>query len=335
MKIVVRTPTDLIIRDSAMTLRLFGVFLVAFGAFAIWLGVTQESDGGVAVFPTVLGSVLAAGGALLVILPSRKTFAFSKTERAFVIATRKFGRVERQAFALRDVADVSLEESKSDDSGSTYRVAMTLADQRRVPWTSYYTGGYAAKREVVDVVRDFLGLEPVPALGSGGRTSVSERDVRRGRIGLALMGAFCCLFLGLGIHMIVKEQRRLTGFQPVEATVLSTRVEEHRDSDGGDTYEPVVVYRYRVEDREYTASRVTPLNQSRSGRWAHGIIARYAVGHRYTAYFDPANPGDAFLLRTRSIIPWALVAIPTIGVLFVVIGFGSGRVPGMSRRPTS
>ena len=173
MKVFVRTPTELIIRDSAMTLRLFGAFLVAFGAFAIWLGVTQEADGGVAVFPTVLGSVLAAGGALLVVLPSRKTFAFSKTERAVVIATQRFGRVDRQTFALRDVADVSLEESKSDEGGSTYRVTMTLVDQRRVPWTSYYTAGYAGKRAVVDVVRDFLGLRTASAhrlpAGSGNR----------------------------------------------------------------------------------------------------------------------------------------------------------------------
>ena len=334
MKVFVRTPTELIIRDSAMTLRLFGAFLVAFGAFVIWLGVTQEAGGRVAMFPTVLGAVLAAGGALLIVLPSRKTFAFSKTERVFVIATQRFGRVERQTFALRDVADVSLEESKSDDSGSTYRVVITLVDQRRVPWTSYYTSGYAAKRAVVDVARDFLELEPVPALGSGGPTSATERSARGGRIGLTFIGAFCCLFLGLGVHMLMKEQRRLTAFQPIEATVLSTRVEEHSDSDGS-TYQPVVVYRYRVDDREYTSSRVTPLNESRSGRWADGIIARYSVGSSYTAYYDPANPGDAYLLRSRSIIPWAFVAIPAVGLAFIVVGFSGRQVPGMSRRPRS
>ena len=43
--------------------------------------------------------------------------------------------------------------------------------------------------------------------------------------------------------------------------MLSTRVEEHSDSDGS-TYEPVVVW-YRVNDREYPAGRVTPLNESR------------------------------------------------------------------------
>ena len=80
---------------------------------------------------------------------------------------------------------------------------------------------------------------------------------------------------------------------------------------------------------------MTPLKQSRSGRWAHRIIARYDVGSSYTAYYDPANPGDAFLLRSRSIIPWGFTGIPAVGLLFVVIGFSSGRMPGMSPRPTS
>jgi len=41
----------------------------------------------------------------------------------------------------------------------TYRIAVTLADQRRIPWTSYYTSGLASKQAVVDAARDFLRLE--------------------------------------------------------------------------------------------------------------------------------------------------------------------------------
>jgi hypothetical protein len=51
MKIVVRTPTELLIRDSAIVLRAFGVFLGALGAFAIWLGLTQDPDGRIATVP--------------------------------------------------------------------------------------------------------------------------------------------------------------------------------------------------------------------------------------------------------------------------------------------
>jgi hypothetical protein len=334
MKIVARTPTELIIRDSAMVLRAFGAFLVALGAFAIFVGVTQDPEGSIGVVPVVIGALVGLGGLSLVTLAARRTFAFSKTERVFIIAKQRFGKLERQTIPLRDIADVSLEESRSDDdSGGTYRVSVTLADKRRIPWTPYYTSGYVAKRAVVELVREFLGLEASPALGSGAPTATTERDARRGRVGLYLMGAFCCGFLAVGVTMLAKEQRRLSVYEPVPATVLSTRVQEHSDTDGS-TYEPVVVYRYRVNEREYTASRVTPLRESRSGRWARRVTRRYQVGNEYTAFYDPENPAEAFLLRSRSVLPWGFIAIPLVGLLFIAAGIrGSQELARSSRWP--
>ena len=331
MKIVAHTPTELIIRDSAPVLRGLGGFLLAFAGFAFWMGFADDPGGKVAVVPIVIGSLVALGALALIVLPSRKTFAFSKTERVFIIAKERFGRVERETIALKDVADVTLEESTSEDGG-TYRVATTLVDQRRIPWTSYYTSGFVGKRAVVEVVREFLDLESSPALGSGAPTAKDERDVRRGRFGLYVMGAFCCVFLGLGGTMLAKEQRRLSVYQPVTATVVSTRVDEHSDSDGS-TYEPVVVYRYHVDDREYTASRVTPLKESRSGGWARRVTARYQVGNTYTAFYDPEDPGEAFLMRSRSLIPWGFIAIPLLGLVFIGAGIrSSGEQTKMSYR---
>src|SRR5574338_215923 len=85
--------------------------------------------------PVVIGTLLALGGTALVVLPARKTFAFSKGERVFIIAAQRLGRVQRQTIPLRDISDIVLEESRSSD-GNTYRLAVTLADQRRIPWTS-------------------------------------------------------------------------------------------------------------------------------------------------------------------------------------------------------
>jgi hypothetical protein len=179
----------------------------------------------------VVGAIVALGGVAMLALPSRKTFAFSRTERVFIIAKERFGRVQRQTILLRDIIDVSLEESTSSESGSTYRVAMTLSDQRRIPWTSYYTGGMVSMRVVVERVREFLALAPSPAPGSGALTASDERDARRGRILLVFMGAFCCLFLGIGATMLAKEQRRLSVFQPVTSpgfSVSSARVPVRR-----------------------------------------------------------------------------------------------------------
>jgi hypothetical protein len=321
MKIVARTSSELIIRDSAATLRYLGAFLGALGAFAIWMGFSG-ADGNVVTVPVIIGALIVLAGGSMVVLPARKTFAFSKAERVFVIAKERFGRVERQTIPLRDVSDVLVEESTSSEGGSTYRVAVTLADQRRIPWTSYYTSGIASKQAIVDATREFLGLEA--ALGSADVVAKRARDARTTRTALFVMGAFCSVFLAFGGTMLVKEQRRLSVFVPVTATVLSTRVEEHSDSDGS-TYEPVVVYRYRVRDREYTASRVTPLKESRGGGWASRVANRYVVGREYTAYYDPENPAEAFLLRSRSVIPWAFVGIPLVGLLMIVAGIRSAR----------
>ena len=333
MKIVASTPNQLIIRDTAMTLRAFGVFILMYGAIIVWVSVGGDPDARIAMAPMVIGSLVAIGGLAMIVLPAATTFAFSKTDRVFVIAKQRLGRVDRQSIPLRDIADVSLEESSGD--GGTYRISVTLADRRRIPWTSYYTAGHATKRVMVQHVREFLELEPTPALGSGVSTAKDERDLRRGRAGLYLMGAFCFVFFGVGVTMLMREQRRLSVFQPVTATVLSTRVEEHSDSDGS-TYEPVIVYRYRVRDREYTASRVTPLRESRSGRWARRVTGRYQVGSEYTAYFDPGNPGDAYLLRSRSVIPWAFSGVGLVGMLFIVAALrGSREMSRLSYRQRS
>ena len=331
MKIVVQSPTQLIIRDNATGLRAAGAFVLVFGAFVIAIGISQDVGAGSSTLATTAGSIVALCGVLFLVLPARKTFAFSKADRLFIIAKQRFGRVERQMIPLRDIADVSLEESRSDDSSTTYRVSVTLADQRRIPWTSYYTSGVASKRAVVDLVRQFLELDANPALASSAPTAQDERDARRGRAGLYVMAAFCSVFLAVGATLLVKEQRRLSLYRPVEATVLSTRVQEHSDSDGS-TYEPVVVYRYRVQDREYTASRVTPLKESRGGGWARRVIERYQVGTTYTAFYDPENPAEAFLLRSRSVIPWAFVGIPLVGLLLIVAGIRGTRPVTASTR---
>jgi hypothetical protein len=105
----------------------------------------------------------------------------------------------------------------------------------------------------------------------------------------------------MGGAIMAREQQRLTTWLPVEATMLSKDVDENSDSDGT-TYRPVVVYRYYVNDRPYTSNRVHPISQGRSGGWAHRIVAQYDLNARYTAWYNPADPTEAFLRRSRNIV---------------------------------
>jgi hypothetical protein len=114
--------------------------------------------------------------------------------------------------------------------------------------------------------------------------------------------------------MLVLEYRRLVDWTPVQATVLATRVESHSDSDGT-TYSPVVVYRYWVNDQQFTSRRALPVNESRSGRWAHRVVGQFNPGRTYTAWYDPANPADAFIVRAHSVIA---PVFTLIGALVIV-----------------
>ncbi|MGQ0643434.1 MAG: hypothetical protein ACT4P6_22030 [Gemmatimonadaceae bacterium] len=60
---------------------------------------------------------------------------------------------------------------------------------------------------------------------------------RQMRSALAFLALFGLIFGGIGAVNMVREQRRLTTWLPVEATVLSKRVDEHSDSDGSTSAE--------------------------------------------------------------------------------------------------
>ena len=170
----------------------------------------------------------------------------------------------RDEFPLRDVSAVQVDESKSDD-GSTWRIIVRLADGRTIPFTSYYTSGVDAKLALARRIGTYLGLGPATQ-SFGGRSSPhaiapQSRATTLG-VGLVIV-AFGVVFGLIGGRMLVREMRRLSDWQPVQA-VLSTRVDTHYDHDDGDTYSPVVTYRYSVNARPYTSSQTLPVNHRRA-----------------------------------------------------------------------
>ncbi len=326
MKVVTHTPTQLIIRDSATGVRALGAVLVAFAGYILFRFALSEGQPDRALLVKIALGVAVAGVAL-VVLPRRRTFAFSKTDRVFVIASERLigGHVERETYALSDIADVSLDESKATARerarDSVYRVIVTLRDQRQIPWTSYYTAAAGPKQEAVSLVREFLGFEPARAPGVAAPTAGVERTARRSRRTLVGGGVVACLFLGVGVYMVALEQYHLRTFQPVSATVLRTRVDKVHISPSW--YEPVVVYQYRVRERDYTAALVTSVRESGTKQWATRLAGGFHVGTTYTAYYNPNSPAEAFLLRTHSPAPWEIAGISLVGLLFIVFVYRS------------
>jgi hypothetical protein len=57
---------------------------------------------------------------------------------------------------------------------------------------------------------------------------------------------------------------------------------------------------------------VHPINEGRSGGWAYRIVAQYELNATYTAYYNPADPSEAFLRRSRNIVAPIFASIGTL-----------------------
>ena len=323
MRVVLRTPTAIVVEDRAVALRIFGAGLLLFAVFLGFLA-SGEGVGGGAVFPIVLGMVLVGGGIAAIVLPATMLFAFDRDQKQLIVTQRKLTGTFQRRIPLEEVAGVELERSTTMSKGSrsdTWRVVTVLTDGRREPWRSWYDSGYTGKAKIVAEVREFLGAESAVA-GAPMVYSPAESRLERKHIGFLM--AFCSIFLVVGVSLFVSEQRKLTLYQPVEAQVLDTEIEYRSDSDGDGTWLPVVHYRYEVGGEQFQASRVTPLNESSSRRRAERIIGDFPVGATVTAYYDPDSPDEAYLIKRRSIVPYAFILIP--GLAMVVLATGLRRL---------
>ena len=305
----------LILKERAIVIRAIGgVFLLA-GIVMITAGVLGL--GVVSVGMLIGGTLTAALGAPFALLPATHTFAFSRAERRLVVVRQRLGRTTREEYPLRDVVDAIVDTSNSGEDGPTFRVVVQLADGRSIPVTSYYSSGYESKRQAAERIQRFLGqagsLAPhasdAPLWAATPSLTISQK-----RSAAAFIGLFGLVFGGIGGGIMFREHQRLTTWLPVEATVLSKDVDVNSDSDGT-TYRPVVAYRYYVNHRPYTSNRVHPINEGRSGGWAHRIVAQYELNATYTAWYNPADPTEAFLRRSRNIVA---PIFASIGALLLV-----------------
>jgi len=140
---------------------------------------------------------------------------------------------------------------------------------------------------------------------------------------------FPLLFLAVGGWLAHGQHTKLTSYEPVEAVVLSREITSSTDSDGGTTYKPIIRYRYTVDGRAYESDQVMPIALSTSSRsWAQSYLDRYPVQEKTTAYVDPGDLAEAFLVREASFFPYVFMLFP---MLFVVIGLSLMLVGGQAR----
>lgn len=141
-----------------------------------------------------------------------------------------------------------------------------------------------------------------------GAKQMSPRGAMFFGIGFA---GFACLFMMIGAGMAWSQAAKLGGWLPVTATVAGGEVTVNRDSDG-DTYTPVVHFTYRVGGVEHTAHTPQPLEISGDHGSAQRVVARFTPGQQVTAWYNPAAPGEAYLIREADLFPYLFILFPML-----------------------
>ncbi len=132
--------------------------------------------------------------------------------------------------------------------------------------------------------------------------------------------------VGLGISIwgaIVLTNAKASGSWPsVPGKVTESRVvsKTSRDSDGHSdtTYSAHVVYRYEVENAEYTCDTVSFGEYgTNTPKHAREIVVRYPKGKEVTVHYEPEKPTKAVL---EPGVTWSSYAVLGFGLIFVGVG---------------
>lgn len=110
------------------------------------------------------------------------------------------------------------------------------------------------------------------------------------------------LLVGLGVYGAWRQQRMLGGYQPVPAAIATNGVRASKL--GG--FEPQVRYSYNVRGKTYESDRAAPLRVNGSRDWADSVTRRIRA-EGSTAYYNPRDPAEAFLLPIGRFRPYGLI----------------------------
>ncbi len=164
-------------------------------------------------------------------------------------------------------------------------------------------------------------------LGNKGKKSASGlfglANFYKNHLIVAVIGVMLSLTLVISIVDIRRENHQLNNFLPIEATIIDTQVQARyeKNSDGWTDYiyEPYVIYQYKAHDgRTYTSAKIFPGSIKYNFRGDYTKAERYTmnfvIGESITAYYNPDNPSQAYLIRQRTTVPYFIVMF-----FFVVI----------------
>ncbi len=325
MQVVLQTPSELVVHDGRWYTVLFGAIFLSLGGGVMWLRWTHPTgwsgNGGPWVV-YVVGTMFVLASGVIFWLSADRRYVIDRATRTVSIVVQRLVHRQSTLLAFKDIDDVALEQSAgmSSTSGSrnspTFRVVFLMKDGSRVPWTPYSTSARASQETCAAAVRSFGGWGGDPGQPHQPTTSTPTIISHPVATNWGCLAAFLAVFVAVGIGIFGVQLYRIVTWKPVTANILSSDVGTV-SGDKGNTYKPVVVYNYRYNGQSYQAAAVTPINISASQSWAQSIVNKYRSGDVTTAYVNPGQPSNAYLLRQVSLFPLFFVLIPVcFGLLF-------------------
>ena len=145
--------------------------------------------------------------------------------------------------------------------------------------------------------------------------------------GIAILTAVCGPMFLLSVGGIIwgwiqvhDQHRLLSTASETEAIIVTSKVEWQPDAnDPKGTYKPVVQFKYSVDAKSHESSMVSPARDAGRHGWAEEVVRKFPVGRRTTAYFDPADPTVAFLLREYLPDPYVFTAFASMFAAFAIV----------------
>lgn len=119
---------------------------------------------------------------------------------------------------------------------------------------------------------------------------------------LILLALAAGLLIGLGVHGAWRQQQMLATFQPAPASVVTNDVRASKL--GG--FEPDLEFAYNVRGKTYQGDRAAPLRIHGSRDWADSVTRRIRA-EGSTAYYNPYDPAEAYLLPIGRFRPYGLI----------------------------
>jgi len=134
------------------------------------------------------------------------------------------------------------------------------------------------------------------------------------------------LLLGIGGYVLYTQSAAMQGAVAVDATVETATLE----GKAGSKFAPSVVYRYEYDGETYENDDLYPgvVTQETSGDRAFEISSKYGQDAEITAYVDPNDPSEAYLiekLATRMIIGFLGGGVFLVGLAAITATWNSRR----------